>query len=100
MEVSAGGDAEAGEDVAEVVLDGLGGDVEDGGDLFVGVVAEDQGDDVLLATGQVRVAGSGVGEGRSGRVELAAVRMSAEGGEGAVGRGQLVGGGGLFAEGK
>lgn len=55
-ELAAAGDAEFGEDVGEVVFDGLAAEVEFGGDFAVGHAALDESDDLVFAFGQGRCA--------------------------------------------
>ena len=52
-----GGDTGLGVDVAQVVFDGLGADVEFGGGLPVGKAASDEAGDYLLLSGQAVRAG-------------------------------------------
>ena len=51
-EFTAAGDADFAEDGLEVILDGVGADVQATGDLSGGVAGEDAPHDVLLAAGQ------------------------------------------------
>jgi len=64
VELAAGADAELGEDLAEVVLDGVGADEQPGPDLRVGQAVPGELRDLALLRGQ-RIAALGRGPGRA-----------------------------------